>query len=253
MMFKTVTLLSATLATLAGAWTTPVGNPSGNPISSPTLGEIVPVGKPYNIKWNPTSTGTVTILLLRGPSTNVVPLYAIAEKIDNSGSYSWTPSTSLEADTSRYGIQLIQDKDGVFQYSTQFGISGGSGTSSSSSSSASGSSTYASSTTKTVPSGSPPYSANCTSVCTKTNSTVSPSVTVSARPTPSSNGTTTAVTTVSPSTSGSASSTVRPSATGSAPATTQSANAAMSQFGSSTGTLSSVVFVAGGILAAWFI
>ena len=64
-----------------------------------------------------------------------MPLKAIAENIENSGSYSWTPDSSLQADSSRYGIQLIQDSNGAFQYSTQFGISGGSGTGSSSSSS----------------------------------------------------------------------------------------------------------------------
>lgn len=72
----------------------------------------------------PTSSGTITLLLLRGPSENVVPLKPIAEGIPNTGSYVWTPDSSLEPDTSRYGIQLIQDSDGAFQYSTQFGIGG---------------------------------------------------------------------------------------------------------------------------------
>ena len=62
-------------------------------------------------------------MLLRGPSTNVVPLYSIVENIPNTGSYSWTPSTSLQADTTHYGIELIVDATGQFQYSPQFGIS----------------------------------------------------------------------------------------------------------------------------------
>lgn len=125
-------VLSANFAALASAFTTPVGaNPSGNPIYKPNLGDIVPKGQPYTITWNPTSSGTVTLVLLRGPSTNVVPLAPIVEKIPNSGSYEWTPDSSLEADTSRYGIQLIQDSDGAYQYSTQFGIGESSGSSSS--------------------------------------------------------------------------------------------------------------------------
>ena len=66
----------------------------------------------------------MTLLLLRGPSENVVPLYPIVEKIENTGTYTWTPAADLEPDTSRYGIQLIQDADGAYQWSTQFGIGG---------------------------------------------------------------------------------------------------------------------------------
>jgi hypothetical protein len=116
--------VSAVFAAVASAWVTPVGTtPSGNSIIKPGLAEIVPAGKPYTITWDPTTAGPVTLLLLRGPSTNVKPLYAIAQHIPNSGTYSWTPSTSLEADVTHYGIQLIDEKTGAFQYSTQFGIS----------------------------------------------------------------------------------------------------------------------------------
>lgn len=143
-----ITAFSAAFLGLASAYTQPVGdNPSGNPISKPGLGEIVPVGTPYTISWNPTTEGTVTIVLLRGPSTNVVPLYPIAEKIPNSGVYVWTPSNALEADTSRYGIQLIVDATGQFQYSTQFGIGNPNVASSSSASVSASSSAMAASTT----------------------------------------------------------------------------------------------------------
>lgn len=71
----------------------------------------------------PTSDGTVSLVLLRGPSTNVVPMYAIAEAIPNTGSYTWTPAATLEDDVSHYGIQLIQDATGYYQYTDQFGVS----------------------------------------------------------------------------------------------------------------------------------
>jgi hypothetical protein len=68
-------------------------------------------------------------------------MYAIVEKIENSGSYTWTPSTDLEDDTTHYGIEIIDDATGQYQYSTQFGISNPSYSSAASSSAA----TYATS------------------------------------------------------------------------------------------------------------
>lgn len=120
--FTTIFGVLAAAITAVSAYTTPVGTPVGNPIFTPGLNQVVPAGKPFEITWNPTTSGTVTLVLLRGPSTNVVPLYAIVEKIANSGKYSWTPSTSLVPDVSHYGIQLIDDATGQYQYSTQFGI-----------------------------------------------------------------------------------------------------------------------------------
>ncbi|KAG0138325.1 Ser-Thr-rich glycosyl-phosphatidyl-inositol-anchored membrane family-domain-containing protein [Tuber indicum] len=123
MKYTLFTALAAAF-TFANAYTTPVGDtPEGNPIGKPGLGEIVPAGSPYTITWNPTTGGTVTLLLLRGPSNNVVPLYPIVEKAPNTGTYTWTPATDLEADVSRYGIQLIDDATGKYQYTTQFGVS----------------------------------------------------------------------------------------------------------------------------------
>jgi hypothetical protein len=55
----------------------------------------------------------------------VVPISTIVTGIANSGKYSWTPSSGLEADVTHYGLQLIDDVTGQYQYSTQFGISKG--------------------------------------------------------------------------------------------------------------------------------
>ena len=53
MQYSVYTLMTAGLASLAAAYTTPVGDtPSGNPIVTPSLGEVVPAGAPYTIKWN---------------------------------------------------------------------------------------------------------------------------------------------------------------------------------------------------------
>ncbi|PWY95486.1 hypothetical protein BO94DRAFT_127135 [Aspergillus sclerotioniger CBS 115572] len=124
MRFFTTALVSA-LAALASAYTTPnySEDPSGNAIYTPSLNEIVAAGSPFEITWDPTTTGTVSLVLLRGPSTDCVPIQTIVEDIDNTGKYSWTPSTTLEPDTSRYGILLVVEGTGQYQYSTQFGIS----------------------------------------------------------------------------------------------------------------------------------
>lgn len=125
-LFSLFTAGLACFAPLAYAYTQPVGaEPEGNPITEPITGVIVPAGQPFEITWTPTTSGTVTLVLLKGPSTNAVPQYAIVENIPNSGSYSWTPSTKLapSSDATGYGIQLICDDDGQYQYSTQFGIS----------------------------------------------------------------------------------------------------------------------------------
>ncbi|KAK4554203.1 hypothetical protein LTR86_008731 [Recurvomyces mirabilis] len=139
--FSAFALFTAGLACFipaVAAWTQPVGDsPSGNPISQPGLNSVVPVGQPFTITWQPTTSGTVTIVLLKGPSSNAVPQYAIVEKIQNSGSYAWTPSTDLAPGDTGYGLQLIDDENGQYQYSTQWGISNPSYVSSSSSASAS--------------------------------------------------------------------------------------------------------------------
>ncbi|RAL09875.1 GPI anchored serine-threonine rich protein [Aspergillus homomorphus CBS 101889] len=113
------------LAALATAYTQPDYSqaPTGNAIYTPGLNSQVEAGQTYTITWGPTTTGKISLVLLRGPSTNVQPMYAIAEDIDNSGSFQWTPSTALEPDTTHYGLLLVVEGTGQYQYSTQFGVS----------------------------------------------------------------------------------------------------------------------------------
>jgi hypothetical protein len=123
-LFSLFTAGLACLVPLTSAYTQPVGaSPKGNPIWTPGLHDVVPVGQPYTITWKPTTEGTVTLVLLKGPETDAQPLYPIVEGIDNSGSYVWTPSEHLEPGETGYGIQLICDSNGQYQYTTQFGIS----------------------------------------------------------------------------------------------------------------------------------
>lgn len=122
MLFKTA-LLSA-MAVLASAYTQPDYNkaPSGNAISKPGLHDLVTALKPYTIEWEPTTKGPVSLVLLRGPSNNVQPIDTLADSVENSGHFEWTPSTDLEPDTTHYGLLLVVEGSGQYQYSTQFGV-----------------------------------------------------------------------------------------------------------------------------------
>lgn len=128
MRFSLATTFSALVA-LAAAHTDPdyTQKPTGNAISSPGLNEIVPEGKAYTIKWTPTTTGPISLVLLRGPSENVQPLKTLAEKIQNTGEFKWTPGSDLTPDTTHYGLLLVVEGTGQYQYSTQFGLSAAAG------------------------------------------------------------------------------------------------------------------------------
>jgi len=123
---KSFGLVSAILsaAGVVSAYTQPVNGPVGNPINQPGFHEKVPVGKPYTITWTPNHCldSTVTLLFLKGPSNNIIPQYPIVEKTGNSGSYVWTPDASLPDSNEGYGIQLVCDSNGDYQWSTQFGF-----------------------------------------------------------------------------------------------------------------------------------
>jgi hypothetical protein len=52
MRFFVAAFLAAAYAGLASAYTTPVGQPNGNPISAPGLNQQVVAGKSFTITWN---------------------------------------------------------------------------------------------------------------------------------------------------------------------------------------------------------
>jgi Ser-Thr-rich glycosyl-phosphatidyl-inositol-anchored membrane family len=146
MHFTAAKLISG-FAAIAYAYTQPAsGDPSGNPIIHPGLGELIPAGTTYDITWTPTTQGTfqqfpiririgppfsltiippgnISLLLLRGPSTNVVPIDTIVDSVANTGSYSWNVPSTLVPDTTHYGIELIVEGTGQYQYSPQCGVS----------------------------------------------------------------------------------------------------------------------------------
>ncbi|KAL8641115.1 MAG: hypothetical protein Q9228_002038 [Teloschistes exilis] len=123
MMFSPLVLVAASFAghVAAQGCAAKASTQAGNPIHRP-LNEIVTAGTPFVITWTNSSDGLASIELLRGPSTNVVPIACIAENIPNDGQFVYTFPTSLTPDTSHYGLRIIDSKAGTFQYSTQFGV-----------------------------------------------------------------------------------------------------------------------------------
>lgn len=108
---------------------------------------------------------------MRGPATNVVPLSVIVEKVANTGTYTWTPASTLDVDTTGYGIQLIDDVTGFYQYTTQFGIAADPNAVTSSSAPATTSTTVTSSSAA-------PTTSSTTAVVSSSSTTVSSSLTV---------------------------------------------------------------------------
>lgn len=105
----------AAFAPLASAYTTPKGDPTGNAIYEPGLNSVVPVGKPFSITWEPTTKGEVSLVLLHGCPKNCVAIDTIVEKIENTGSYDWTPASTLASGKTGYGIELIVEGTGQYQ------------------------------------------------------------------------------------------------------------------------------------------
>ena len=69
-----------------------------------------------------TTKGKVSIALLRGPSDLAEEFQCLANSIDNTGTFQWKLDPNLEDDTLRYGLKIIVDDTGEYQYSPQFGV-----------------------------------------------------------------------------------------------------------------------------------
>ena len=99
--------------------TNPVLTPNNNGGAEPVIGQT------FSITWDGTGLGDVVDLALcQGPSTACNIIGDIALAIPNNNAYSWTVDCNLMATTSNagYGVLLIDDVSGQYQYSTQFGL-----------------------------------------------------------------------------------------------------------------------------------
>jgi len=111
-------------AGLVAGQTTLANGQAPDPITRP-LNENVKACQPFTITWTPNTPGPVKNTLLKGPSNNVIPQFDIVASTANSGSYVWTPPSTLESSSgvTGYGLNLTDLTSGDYQYSTQFGIS----------------------------------------------------------------------------------------------------------------------------------
>jgi len=90
----------------------------------------VKAGSPVTITWTSDASYTGTALrlvLLRGPSTNIIDCHEIAASVPNTGSYTWNVPENLEGDVTHYGIRIEDVDSKEFQWSSQFGVDGPSG------------------------------------------------------------------------------------------------------------------------------
>jgi hypothetical protein len=71
----------------------------------------------------------LTFILLRGPGENIQEIGSIGTDVPNCGTasctWSWTPASTLEPDTTHYGIKMLDETSCKYQYTTQFGINAG--------------------------------------------------------------------------------------------------------------------------------
>ncbi|PBP21612.1 hypothetical protein BUE80_DR007642 [Diplocarpon rosae] len=108
------TLIFAAWASLARAQ---------NPFTFTEL-DSVTAGQPFTITWAPSTgtTDTVTLLLRQGDEKDLATVETIAANIQNTGSYVWTPSTSL-VNGGDYAFEIVDNGNtDIVNYSNQFNI-----------------------------------------------------------------------------------------------------------------------------------
>ncbi|EKG22148.1 Cell wall beta-glucan synthesis [Macrophomina phaseolina MS6] len=102
MKYTVTSLFVAGFAALASA--------AENAFIVPTNGFSPVAGKEVTLNWDPTAGKTVTLVLRSGASNNLKEGSPIAEKIENTGSYTWSvPSDTVRG--SDYTIEIINDDD----------------------------------------------------------------------------------------------------------------------------------------------
>ncbi|KIW11804.1 hypothetical protein PV08_09076 [Exophiala spinifera] len=124
-------LMVAGFASLAQAFTKPTESTWG-PLLEPDLTHPVTQGETFDVTWDPenhpTDNVTVSLVLCHGPSSNCVPSdSAIASGLPaSSKSFSWDVPCDLapgtQSTSTGYGMLIIVDGTGEFQYSTQFSV-----------------------------------------------------------------------------------------------------------------------------------
>lgn len=112
------TALTLLAPILSAAQSEPNDNP--NAFQIPDGGLSFTAGESTTVNWDPTTSGTVTLILRSGASSNLAEGVVVASEIDNSGSFTWTPDTDITRG-SDYTLQIVDDADpSLSNYSPYF-------------------------------------------------------------------------------------------------------------------------------------
>ncbi|OQO04212.1 hypothetical protein B0A48_10822 [Cryoendolithus antarcticus] len=98
------------------------GNSSANAFVVPTSGISGTAGQTLNLQWTPTTSGTVSLILRSGASSDLNKGTTIASNIQNSGSYAF----NIPSDVTRgsdYTVEIVDDSDSsVYNFTPYFVI-----------------------------------------------------------------------------------------------------------------------------------
>ncbi|KAH0545067.1 hypothetical protein FGG08_000838 [Glutinoglossum americanum] len=142
MRFSITAFFAAAVAAVATAQSAQPNGP--NPFIIPTSGLSFTAGSSSTISWTPTTSGTVTIILRQGSSSQLSDGTPIAKNIQNSGSISWTPPDDIVRG-SDYALEIVDDTNpNNINYTPQFVIESSNTVSSTSATSTKASSSAAS-------------------------------------------------------------------------------------------------------------
>lgn len=113
-------LVAGALAIVASAQSG-TGNQE-NPFTNSDFDGIT-AGESFTVTWTPTTDSTVTLKLVQGDPGQLQPVAVIEANLDNSGSYTWTPDSTLPKG-SDYALQIVDDANPEenFNYTLQFPI-----------------------------------------------------------------------------------------------------------------------------------
>ncbi|KAI4841091.1 hypothetical protein E4T44_07852 [Aureobasidium sp. EXF-8845] len=81
----------------------------GNSFTNSNFNGIT-AGKTFDLTWKPTTSGTVSIILRSGASSNLTPGVYVAQGLTNSGSYTWNVPSDITRGTD-YALEIIDDSN----------------------------------------------------------------------------------------------------------------------------------------------
>ncbi|KAJ5952379.1 uncharacterized protein N7479_010792 [Penicillium vulpinum] len=177
-----VSLAVAAMAAVASA------DSKANPFSIPVEGYTFKTGEPTALSWEPTTDGTVSLILQWGAVISGNSGTVIASNIANDGSYTWDVPSSLAAQPD-YTIKIVSDEDSDdYNYIGRFTVDGSTViVSSATAASTTASTTESSTSTKThtttsdeTTSSSSAVSSSATTLTTASSSVASSSATTTA-------------------------------------------------------------------------